>query len=249
MSSAPSPSARTSPSGQVEAASGRARLGAPRGAGGAGGPGRPRGTGRPLPGEGWRGSGGAWGSCRGAGTGAGTRAGAGPAARQPRRPSHLLRRRSRFLPRRSDRRPRSAARPGRPGRRPSSRLQNTGPAAAAAMETRHFRFRRARTLLTTARADTAANTWRRARARARARGGPAPAASVSPGGAAGAGRWAQACRAPDLLPAPPRPLPPTPRFLPHRGERVLLFRPHGQVQAGPASPRTSPKVCIRLVQN
>lgn len=72
-------------------------------------------------------------------------------------PSHLLRRRSGFLPRRSDRRPRSAASPGRPGRRPSSRLQNTGPAAAAAaaaMETRRFRFRRARTLLTPARADS-----------------------------------------------------------------------------------------------
>lgn len=67
--------------------------------------------------------------------------------------SHLRRRRSRLLPRRSERRPRSAASPGRPGSRPSSRLQNTGPAAGAAMETRRFRFRCARTLLT-ARART-----------------------------------------------------------------------------------------------
>lgn len=65
--------------------------------------------------------------------------------------SHLRRRRSRLLPRRSESRPRSAASPGRPGSRPSSRLQNTGPAAGAAMETRRFRFRRARTLLTAAR--------------------------------------------------------------------------------------------------
>lgn len=65
--------------------------------------------------------------------------------------SHLRRRRSRLLPRRSESRPSSAASPGRPGSRPSSRLQNTGPAAGAAMETRRFRFRRARTLLTAAR--------------------------------------------------------------------------------------------------
>lgn len=76
----------------------------------------------------------------------------GPPPGPPER-SHLRRRRSRLLPRRSERRPRSAASPGRPGSRPRSRLQNTGPAAGAAMETRRFRFRRARTLLT-ARART-----------------------------------------------------------------------------------------------
>ena len=106
--------------------------------------------------------------------------GAGRARGPP--PSHLLRRRSRFLPRRSDRRPRSAASPGRPGRRPSRRLQNTGLAAAAAMETRRFRFRRVRTLLTTARADTGCAQ------RPQRRGGPAPQPQFL-------ARWAQVCAA------------------------------------------------------
>lgn len=119
-------------------------------------------------------------------------------------PSHLLRRRSRFLPKRSDRRPRSAASPGRPGRRPSSRLQNTGPAAAAAMETHRFRFRRETTLLTIACGDTG----RRARVRTAAGGRPHPQPRFPlwgrGGGRAGAGALrAGAQGAPSAGTAPP----------------------------------------------
>lgn len=146
----------------------------------------------PVPQEGWRQSG-AGGPTRGHGglaatPGLGVPVGGSGRACNPAALSPLLRRRSGFLPRRSDRRPRSAASPGRPGRRPSSRLQNTGPsaaaAAAAAMETRRFRFRRARTLLTPARADSGC---------AREPGAPA----AGPSGPLFPAKWAQVCCEPE----------------------------------------------------
>lgn len=185
--------------------------------------GRPSATGRASPGQAG-GEAAEWGA-RGGG---GHRGARGRASRRPRRPSHLLRRRSRFLPKRSDRRPRSAASPGRPGRRPSSRLQNTGPAAAAAaMETHRFRFRRETTLLTTACGDTGADTGRRARVRTAAGWRPRPPASVSPpGGAAGAG-WVQG----GCAPGPGRHRTPAPRPSP--------ARQHGKWGDAVQTPRSS----------